>query len=160
MPVGPPSHRRVRLGAALRTAREKRELSQDAAGKAMASPRPQTWINKIETAQIVRIKMGDLDNLMAVVGIQGDEAEQLRAFAKAPYGELGVFQETRASANWWETHQTVEVAARVIKGARLNAIDALLQTEKYMRLQIELAGGLNIESTVPPHRGSVGGGPR
>ncbi|MGH3621920.1 MAG: helix-turn-helix domain-containing protein [Sciscionella sp.] len=146
MPAGPPSHRRVRLGLALRDARKARELTQVDAGKLVG--RSQGWINKIETAQIARVKMADLDKVLNAYDITGAEAERLRQFARSSLGERGVWVDTSASPAWWSEYQEVERSARVIKAVHLEAHDGLIQSEAYMRRQFALGGAVDIEPQV------------
>jgi transcriptional regulator with XRE-family HTH domain len=146
VPAGPPSHRRVRLGLALRDAREARGLTQVEAAKLVE--RSQSWINKVETAQTARIKMADLDKLLAAYDIAGEKAEELRQFARSTLGERGVWVDTSASPAWWSEYQEVERSARVIKAVHLEAHDGLIQSEAYMRRQFELGGAVNVEKLV------------
>lgn len=145
MQVRPPHHR-VRLGLALRDARLAAGFTQAEAGAAIN--RAQAWINRLEKAQTAKIKMGDLDLLMAFLGIPPATAEELRKFARAPYDATGIWTEPAGQGDWWQKHQQVEVSARVIKSVHLQAHDGLIQSEAYMRRQFELGGGLNIESRV------------
>lgn len=146
MAGGPPSHRRVRLGLALRDAREARNLTQVEAAKLVE--RSQAWIAKVETAQTSQVKLADLEKLLAAYSIAGVKAEQLRQFARSPYGERGVWVDTSASPAWWSEYQEVEREARVIKTVHVEAHDGLIQTEAYMRRQFELDGGVNVEKQV------------
>ncbi|SDC76350.1 helix-turn-helix domain-containing protein [Actinokineospora iranica] len=149
MPAGPPSHRRVRLGLALRDARNAvgpRGMSQvDAAEQAgMSQPK----LAKLENAHIVRIKMDDLNRLIALYGIDDAQAEELRRFARSPYSESGTFVETSPNAAWWQKHEEVERDARVINAVHLQAHDGLLQSEEYMRRQFELGGAVSVEPKI------------
>ena len=146
MVTGPPSHRRVRLGIALRTAREARALTQAEAGQ--LAGHTQGWVNKIETAQTARIKLADLDRLLDAYGITGAKAEQLRQFARSPLDQRGVWVDTSSSPAWWSEYQEVERSARVIKAVHLEAHDGLIQSEPYMRRQFELGGAVNTDKQV------------
>lgn len=73
----------MRLGLALRDAREARELTQVDAGKLVGHS--QGWINKIETAQIARVKLADLDKVLDAYGIGSatiDDEDALRLFQR------------------------------------------------------------------------------
>jgi len=144
--VGIPSHRRVRLGLALRDARSAAELSQTEAGRLVG--RSQGWITKVETARIARVTTADLDKLLDAYGITGARAEELRQFARSPFGERGVWVDTSASPAWWSEYQGIEREAKVIKAVHLEAHDGLIQSEAYMRRQFELGGAVNIEKQV------------
>ena len=144
--TGPPSHRRFRLGLALRDAREARNLTQVEVAKLVE--RSQAWIAKIETAQTIRVKLADLEKLLAAYGIVGTEADQLRQFARSSYDERGVWVDTSSSPAWWSEYQEVERQARVIKAVHLDAHDGLIQSESYMRRQFELYGGVDVERQV------------
>lgn len=147
MPVGPPSHLRRRLGLALREARDALELSQAQVGTTVG--KAQAWVNRLETAQQVKIKPGELEKLMDAVGIDDeDEREKLRSWAQSPYTGPGLWMESRSDATWWQERQQIEQDARVIRAVHLNAIDALLQTEGYMRRQFELGSLANLERRV------------
>ncbi|MGQ0837243.1 helix-turn-helix domain-containing protein [Actinokineospora sp.] len=146
MAAGPPSHRRVRLGLALRNAREACGLTQEKAGKLVG--RSQAWITKFEGARIARVTMADLDKLLDAYGLTGTKAEELRQFARTPLDERGVWVDTSASPAWWSEYQEVERDARVIKAVHLEAHDGLIQSEAYMRRQFELGDAVDIESSV------------
>ncbi|HEV8562826.1 MAG TPA: helix-turn-helix transcriptional regulator [Actinophytocola sp.] len=146
MATGTPSHRRVRLGIALRHAREEHELTQQQVAEIVGHS--QGWVNKIETAQTARIKQADLDKLLGTYKIVGAKAEELRQFARSPYGERGVWVDTSSSPAWWSEYQEVEREARVIKAVHLEAHDGLIQSEAYMRRQFELYGQVNVEKLV------------
>jgi transcriptional regulator with XRE-family HTH domain len=114
-----PSHRRVRLGIALRDAREAAGLTQTEVAKTVG--RSQAWITKIESAQIARVRMTDLDSLLDAYGITGTKAEELRRFARSPLDERGVWVDTSDAPAWWSEYQEVERQARVIKAVHLDA---------------------------------------
>ena len=146
MAGGPPTHRRVRLGLALRDARETRRLTQTEAAKLIGKSQP--WLTKVETAQIAQIKRTDLDKLLDAYQITGRKAEQLRQFARSSYDERGVYVDTSASPAWWSEYQEVEREARVIKAVHLEAHDGLIQSEAYMRRQFELDGAVEVDKQV------------
>lgn len=146
MATGTPSHRRVRLGLALRDAREAAELTQVEAGRLVG--RSQGWITKIEAAQIARVRMSDLDKLFDAYKIIGVKADELRQFARSSLDERGVWVDTSSSPAWWSEYQEVERSARVIKAVHLEAHDGLIQSQAYMRRQFELDGAVNIEKQV------------
>lgn len=148
---GPASHRRLRLGGVLRDARIKRGLSQDAAGKAVG--RSQGWITKIESASIKGITHADLEALLTLYGIEGEKADELRSFARAPYDERGVWVDTNNGPSWWTERVEIEATARVINVANVQAHDVLLQSEPYMRRQFELAGLRDVDTRVAARLG-------
>jgi transcriptional regulator with XRE-family HTH domain len=131
-----PSHRRVRLGIALREAREARKITQTQAGKAVGHS--QAWLQKFETAQTIKVKMSDLNTLLDLYGLTGAEAEELRQFARTPFDERGVWVDTSKAPVWWSRYQEIERKAKVIKAFHLDAQDGLIQSEAYMRRQFEL----------------------
>lgn len=141
-----PSHRRVRLGIALRDAREAAGLTQTEAARLVG--RSQAWITKIESAQIARVRMADLDSLLDAYRIVGAKAEELRRFARSPLEERGVWVDTSDAPAWWSEYQEVERQARVIKAVHLDAHDGLIQSEAYMRLQFELGAAVDVEEQV------------
>lgn len=141
-----PSHRRVRLGIALRDAREANGLTQTEVAKTIG--RSQAWITKIESAQIARVRMTDLDALLDAYKIVGVKAEELRRFARSPLDERGVWVDTSDAPAWWSEYQEVERQARVIKAVHLDAHDGLIQSEPYMRLQFELGVAVDVEAQV------------
>jgi transcriptional regulator with XRE-family HTH domain len=110
--------------------------------------RSQAWITKIETAQIVRVRMTDLDNLLDAYGILGGKAEELRRFARSPFDQRGVWVDTSHAPAWWSEYQEVERQARVIKAVHLETHDGLIQSEAYMRRQFELFGTADVEGQV------------
>lgn len=146
MALGPPSHARVRLGARIREARQALGMSQAELGEAIG--RAQNWVQRLERAEMQRVKMGDLNEAMKVLGVTGADAEEQRRRARSPYDGGGTYLENRDSINWWQHLQEVETEARAIKVVHLQAIDGLLQSEGYMRRQFELGGGLNVASRV------------
>lgn len=146
MAQGPPSHARVRLGRRLRQARE--ELGYTQAQVAEQIGRAQNWIMRLESAQMVRVKMGDLNLLLDTLGITGGDAEEQRRRAREKYDGGGMYLERRENIHWWHHMQEVEAEARIIKAAHLQAMDGLLQCESYMRRQFELGGGVNVERRV------------
>ena len=146
MSTGTPSHRRVRLGIALRDAREAAGMTQTEAARAVG--RSQAWITKIETARIVRVRMSDLDNLLGAYRILDAKAEELRRFARSPFDQRGVWVDTSHAPAWWSEYQEVERQARVIKAVHLEAHDGLIQSEAYMRRQFELDGAVDVEKQV------------
>ena len=146
MSAGTPSHRRVRLGIALRDAREAAGMTQTEVARAVG--RSQAWITKIETAQIVRVRMTDLDKLLDAYGIIGAKAEELRRFARSPFDQRGVWVDTTHAPAWWSEYQEVERQARVIKAVHLETHDGLIQSEAYMRRQFELFGTVDVEGQV------------
>lgn len=141
-----PSHRRVRLGIALRDAREANGLTQTEVARTIG--RSQAWITKIESAQIARVRMTDLDALLDAYKITGTKAEELRRFARSPLDERGVWVDTSDAPAWWSEYQEVERQARVIKAVHLDAHDGLIQSEPYMRLQFELDAAVDVEAQV------------
>lgn len=146
MSAGTPSHRRVRLGIALRDAREAAGMTQTEVARAVG--RSQAWITKIETAQIVRVRMADLDRLLDAYRIVGGKAEELRRFARSPFDQRGVWVDTSHAPAWWSEYQEVERQARVIKAVHLDAHDGLIQSEAYMRRQFELDAAVDVEEQV------------
>lgn len=143
MSGGTPSHRRVRLGIALRDAREAAGMTQVEVAAAVG--RSQAWITKIESARIARVRMADLDRLLEALRIVGSKAEELRRFARSPFDQRGVWVDTSNSPAWWSEYQEVERQARVIKAVHLETHDGLIQSEAYMRRQFELYGTADVE---------------
>lgn len=115
---------------------------------ARAVGRSQAWITKIETAQIVRVRMADLDRLLDAYRIVGGKAEELRRFARSPFDQRGVWVDTSHAPAWWSEYQEVERQARVIKAVHLDAHDGLIQSEAYMRRQFELDAAVDVEEQV------------
>ena len=146
MSTGTPSHRRVRLGIALRDAREAAGLTQTEVARAVG--RSQAWITKIESARIARVRMTDLDKLLDACGIVGVKAEELRRFARSPFDQRGVWVDTSDAPAWWSEYQEVERQARVIKAVHLEAHDGLIQSEAYMRRQFELDAAVDVDGQV------------
>lgn len=71
--------RRRQLGRTLRQARMAARLTQSAAAERLGCG--QAKINKIET-KLVAVSMNDLDRLISIYGLPGDEADDLREQAK------------------------------------------------------------------------------
>jgi transcriptional regulator with XRE-family HTH domain len=141
-----PSHRRVRLGIALRDAREAAGLTQTEAARLVG--RSQPWVTKVENAQIVKLRMSDLEELLRAYGLYGAQAEELRRFARSPFDQRGVWVDTSAAPAWWSEYQEVERQAKVIKAVHLETHDGLIQSESYMRRQFELYGTVDVEAQV------------
>ncbi|HEX6355286.1 helix-turn-helix transcriptional regulator [Actinophytocola sp.] len=141
-----PSHRRVRLGIALRDAREAAGLTQAEAARLIG--RSQPWIAKMESAQIAKLRMTDLDRMLESYGIFGGKAEELRRFARSPFDQRGVWVDTSQAPAWWSEYQEVERQAKVIKAVHLDAHDGLIQSEAYMRRQFQLGAAVDVEEQV------------
>jgi transcriptional regulator with XRE-family HTH domain len=141
-----PSHRRVRLGLALRDAREAAKLTQVEVGKLI--DRSQSWMQKLEGAQTAKVKLAELNKLLEIYQVTGPEAEELRQFARSPLDERGVWVDTSKSPVWWSKYQEVERSAKVIKAVHLDAQDGLIQSEAYMRRQFELGSAVDVEAQV------------
>lgn len=141
-----PSHRRVRLGIALRDAREAAGLTQTEAARLVG--RSQPWVTKVESAQIAKLRMVDLDKMLQAYSIFGAKAEELRRFARSPYDQRGVWVDTSDAPAWWSEYQEVERQAKVIKAVHLETHDGLIQSEAYMRRQFELYGTVDIDGQV------------
>ena len=139
MSGGTPSHRRVRLGIALRDAREAAGLTQTEAARLVG--RSQPWVTKVESAQIAKLRMVDLDKMLQAYGIYGAKAEELRRFARSPYDQRGVWVDTSDAPAWWSEYQEVERQAKVIKAVHLEAHDGLIQSEAYMRPPVRTRRG-------------------
>ena len=146
MSAGTPSHRRVRLGIALREAREAAGMTQTEAARLVGHTQP--WITKVETAQIGKLRMADLGKLLRAYGITGAKAEELRQFARSPYDLRGVWVDTSDAPAWWSEYQEVERQARVIKAVHLETHDGLIQSPAYMRRQFTLFGTVDVEDQV------------
>jgi transcriptional regulator with XRE-family HTH domain len=144
--AGTPSHRRVRLGLALREAREALKLNQTEVGNQIG--RSQSWMQKLETAKTARVKLTELNQLLEIYGVTGAEAEELRQFARSPLDERGVWVDTSKSPVWWSKYQEVERQAKVIKAVHLEAHDGLIQSEDYMRRQFELGSAVDVDAQV------------
>lgn len=151
MSSGTPSHRRVRLGIALRDAREAVGLTQAEAAQRVGHTQP--WVAKVESARIGKLRMGDLDKLLDAYGIFGSKAEEMRRFCRSPYDKRGVWVDTSRAPAWWSEYQEVERQARVIKAVHLEAHDGLIQSEAYMRRQFELGGAVKVEKMVQARLG-------
>lgn len=143
---GTPSHRRVRLGLALRDAREAAKLTQVEVGKLI--DRSQSWMQKLELAQTAKVRLTELNKLLEIYNVTGGEAEELRQFARSPLDERGVWVDTSKSPVWWSRYQEVERSAKVIKAVHLDAQDGLIQSEAYMRRQFELGSAVDVETQV------------
>jgi transcriptional regulator with XRE-family HTH domain len=141
-----PSHRRVRLGLALRDAREAAKLTQVEVAKLI--DRSQGWVVKLEMAQTAKVRLTELNKLLEIYNVTGAEAEELRQFARSPHDERGVWVDTSKSPVWWSKYQEVERSAKVIKAVHLEAHDGLIQSEAYMRRQFELGSTVDVEVQV------------
>ena len=146
MAFSAPSQRRVRLGEALRRAREALELTQ--AEVAAKLERSQNYVARLEQAKAQRIKIGELDSLLEVLGISGDNAEILRGHARSKYSESGFWPESSDNSNWWEQHPEIESRASVIRIFQPTLINRLFQTPSYMRRVFELSGANDVEKRV------------
>lgn len=131
---------------ALRDARRRLKLTQEQVGKSVG--RTQGWVNKIETAKIVGIRMKDLDKLFEILSIDAAHGDELRKWARSSYDGTGVWVDTTAGPTWWQAHEEVEPLARVIKAVQLQAHDGLIQSVPYMERQFQLAGTIDPEMGV------------
>lgn len=135
MPVSPPSQHRVHLGLMLREAREALDLSQAKVGELIA--RPQSWVNKIETAQVQRIKTKDLERLIEALGIKKVAADRLRSYARSPYSSRGAWTYP-ADTVLFKSELQAELVAKVIISVQFSAHDGLTHCERYMTRQFHL----------------------
>lgn len=140
------SHRRVRLGIAIREARKARGWSQGDLASAAGSS--QAFVSKLETAAVRDITPNKLDRIIDALGIDDTQARELREFAASPYDARGQWVETSDSMGWWQRLQEIECDAREINTVSLQAHDGLLQSEPYMRRQFELSRTSNLEVRV------------
>jgi transcriptional regulator with XRE-family HTH domain len=145
-PVELPGQLRMRLGLRLSEARKARGLTQLAAAQAAHVSQP--TISAIEKAAVEHIKPAVIDALVALYEIDEAEAEELRLWARSPYGSTRSHADTTTGPAWWQQHEDVEHQAVTIQAFHLQAFDGLLQCEPYMRLQFELSGTPNVEASV------------
>lgn len=133
-----PSYARVVLGEELRRVREQMQLKQaDLADLLQCN---QSKIARLETAQLHTIRMGELNTILDRLKITDGRAEELRAYARSPYGERGVFAEPSGNQMWLGGKIRAEQLASSITSFQIELFDGLLQCEQYMRLLFDLGG--------------------
>jgi transcriptional regulator with XRE-family HTH domain len=141
--------RRVQLGDDLRDARLNAGLTQTEVVKRLGWS--QSKLQKIESAQTRTITSGDLDALLGIYGITGEEAEELHRLAETQPSERGSWSTAGSAAStprWFRRFARLEPRARSIRTVQTEVPPGLLQTETYMRRQFDLAGKPNVDNLV------------
>ncbi|WP_373873971.1 helix-turn-helix domain-containing protein [Virgisporangium ochraceum] len=136
---GGPTVRRMQLGARLRTLRESRGITREAAGYAIRGS--ESKISRMELGR-VGFKERDVTDLLGLYGVDDvrelDRMMTLLREANAPgwwqpYSEL--------LAPWFQTYLGLEEASTLIRTYEVQFVPGLLQTEAYARAVIMLGHG-------------------
>ncbi|GIJ74761.1 transcriptional regulator [Virgisporangium ochraceum] len=131
--------RRMQLGARLRTLRESRGITREAAGYAIRGS--ESKISRMELGR-VGFKERDVTDLLGLYGVDDvrelDRMMTLLREANAPgwwqpYSEL--------LAPWFQTYLGLEEASTLIRTYEVQFVPGLLQTEAYARAVIMLGHG-------------------
>ncbi|GAA4905454.1 helix-turn-helix domain-containing protein [Streptomonospora salina] len=124
-----PTVRRRRLARVLRQLREAAKLTLDAAAKQSGVPR--ATLGKLETAELKRIRLSDLDSLARLYEVDNESRLAMHQLAK-----------DATERGWWSKYKDVfgaqalpdfEVEASIIKTFQPQVIPGLLQTPAYTR---------------------------
>lgn len=124
-----PTVRRRRLARVLRRLRDDAKLTLDAAAKQSGVPR--ATLGKLETAELRRIRLSDLDALASLYEVDNDSRLGMHQLAK-----------DATERGWWSKYKDLfgaqalpdfEVEASFIKTFQPQVIPGLLQTPAYTR---------------------------
>ncbi|MFI6067959.1 DUF5753 domain-containing protein [Micromonospora sp. NPDC051227] len=121
---------RRRLGLALKRAREAAGKTQDEAAAAIDAAASK--ISRVELGQS-GIRLTDLNLLLDLYGIRGDEAEPLRDLARAgrQRGRWSTYR--NAAPDWFRQYLDLEGDASEIRWYQPEVIPGVLQIEPYIR---------------------------
>lgn len=139
-----PSYARVVLGEALRQKRVDLGLSQAEVARWLGQKQPK--IAKLEGAELVRIKMAELNIILDNLRIFGDHAEELRRYARTLYAERGTHLDSSGSQSFWTGKARAERLAVRHRSFHNLAWNGLAQCESYMRRRFALTGTTNINA--------------
>lgn len=124
-----PTVRRRRLGRVLRKLREDANLTLEVAAKQASIPR--ATLGKLETGQLMRIRIAALDTLAKLYGVDNSTRLAMHQLAK-----------DSTERGWWSKYKDVfgaealpdfEVEASFIRAYEAQVVPGLLQTEAYAR---------------------------
>lgn len=129
-----PTVRRRRLALTLRKLRETAGItSADAARRV---DHDASWLSRIETAE-VRPHPNDVRALLALYGVEGDQAEAVIAVARQAK-QRGWWQRySDVLPDWFTAYVGMESEASVIRTYECQMVPGLLQTEQYARAAFE-----------------------
>ncbi|MDH6460440.1 transcriptional regulator with XRE-family HTH domain [Micromonospora sp. A200] len=125
-----PTIQRRRLGLALKRARERAGKTQDEAAAVIDAAASK--ISRLELGQS-GIKLTDLNLLLDLYGVTGDEAEPLRELARAgrQRGRWSTYR--NAVPDWFRQYLDLEGDASEIRWYQPEVIPGIPQTEPYIR---------------------------
>ncbi|NGO12161.1 helix-turn-helix domain-containing protein [Streptomyces sp. HC44] len=128
---------RLVLGARLRTLREERQISREAAGRVIRGSRSK--ISRLEAGRH-GFKLRDVADLLTLYGVT-DEAERATLLALAEQANTPAWWQyyNDVVPPWMQTYLGAEQAASVIRCFEVQRIPGLLQTPDYARAAIQLA---------------------
>ncbi|MFF5179217.1 DUF5753 domain-containing protein [Micromonospora sp. NPDC000316] len=131
-----PTIQRRRLGLALKRAREGAGKTQDEAAAVIDAAASK--ISRVELGQS-GIKLTDLNLLLDLYGIRGDEAEPLRDLARAgrQRGRWSTYR--NAVPDWFRQYLDLEGDASEIRWYQPEVIPGVLQIEPYIRAMNAIA---------------------
>ncbi len=124
-----PTALRIILGVKLRRLRQDRDISREAAGRAIRGSHAK--ITRLERGQ-VGAKERDLRDLLTLYGIHDpDEREEFFDLARQANSPGWWCQYSDVLEDWFELHLGLEDAASVIRTYEVQFLPGLLQTEDY-----------------------------
>lgn len=133
---GPTIHRR-RLGRLLRELREGKELTGDAAGRAVE--RSGSWISRVESGRI-GLRSRDLRDLLDLYSVSDSaQREELEALARQGRQRDGWSRYAKGLPEPLTVFLGLEDAASSVKSYQDGVVPGLLQTEEYCRAIIQQA---------------------
>lgn len=125
-----PTVRRRRLALTLRNLRERAGITAAEAAKRV--DHDASWLSRIETAE-VRPHPNDVRALLALYGVEGDQAEAVIAVARQAK-QRGWWQRySDVLPEWFIAYVGMESEASVIRTYECQMVPGLLQTEEYAR---------------------------
>ncbi|MEV0217593.1 Scr1 family TA system antitoxin-like transcriptional regulator, partial [Micromonospora sp. NPDC050695] len=131
-----PTIQRRRLGLALKRAREGAGKTQDEAAAVIDAAASK--ISRVELGQS-GIKLTDLNLLLDLYGVRGDDAEPLRDLARAgrQRGRWSTYR--NAVPDWFRQYLDLEGDASEIRWYQPEVIPGVLQVEPYIRAMNAIA---------------------
>jgi uncharacterized protein DUF5753/helix-turn-helix protein len=133
-----PTALRMQLGAQLRRLRLRRRVTRQAAGWEIRSS--ESKISRMELGR-VPFKERDVDDLLTLYGVTGDERTALLGLARQASAPEWWHRLGDVVPSWYTAYLGLEQAASLIRTYDLHFVPALLQTPDYARTLLGLAHG-------------------
>jgi transcriptional regulator with XRE-family HTH domain len=134
--VASPTIQRRRLGKALKRAREDAGKTQDEAAEAIDAA--SSKISRLESGTS-GLRLTDLNALLDLYGVKGDEADWMREMARAGR-QRGRWQAFRnVTPDWFVSYLDLEADASEIRKYQPEVVPGVLQAEDYVRAILSTA---------------------